>query len=79
MADISRRVAQNVPGRFYVDSTCIFCDLCTATSPNNFREDNYNGWAYVAKQPETDEEHELCLQALDGCPTESIGLEHFKI
>jgi ferredoxin len=74
MADITRKVPQNVPGRFFVDNTCIFCDLCTQISPNNFREDNYHGWAFVVKQPETVDEFGLCIEARDACPTESIGL-----
>ena len=28
MADRNDRVPENVSGRFYVDSTCIDCDLC---------------------------------------------------
>ena len=30
------RVAENVPGRFYVGYWCTDCDLCRATAPSNF-------------------------------------------
>ena len=28
MADLDQKVAENVPGRYFVDATCIDCDLC---------------------------------------------------
>jgi ferredoxin len=31
------------------------------------------GHAFVIKQPETPEEEELCIEAMEGCPVESIG------
>ena len=33
MANILDRLPQNVPGRFYVDSTCIDCGLCVDECP----------------------------------------------
>ena len=36
MADATQKVSENVPGRFYVDETCIDCDLCRETAPGNF-------------------------------------------
>ena len=33
MADRMDKVPENVPGRFYVDATCIDCDLCRETAP----------------------------------------------
>ncbi|MGA1779982.1 MAG: ferredoxin, partial [Planctomycetota bacterium] len=31
------------------------------------------GYSFVFKQPESDEEAELCQQALEECPVEAIG------
>ena len=73
MANILDRLPQNVPGRFYVDSTCIDCGLCPSTAPAHFRRDDDIGQSYVHHQPETDEEIALCREALESCPTESIG------
>lgn len=73
MADPKERFEKNVEGKYYVDVTCIYCDLCRAVAPTVFAEDKDSGIAYVLKQPETDEEHELAREALEGCPTASIG------
>ena len=73
MANILDRLPQNVPGRFYVDSTCIDCDICRGHAPTFFRRDDDIGQSFVFRQPVTEEEIALCLEALEGCPTESIG------
>jgi ferredoxin len=75
MANILDKLPQNVPGRFYVDSTCIDCGLCPSTAPAHFRRDAEIGQSYVFRQPETPEEIALCREALESCPTESIGEE----
>lgn len=72
MANKTDKVAENVPGKFYVDSQCIDCDLCRTTAPANFVQSD-NGYSYVTKQPENDEETKLCQEALEECPVEAIG------
>ncbi|HZJ17152.1 MAG TPA: ferredoxin [Chthoniobacteraceae bacterium] len=73
MADRNHKTPLNVPGPFYVDETCIDCDLCRETAPATFRRDDENGMSYVWKQPATAEERTLAGNALEGCPTETIG------
>ena len=73
MADREDKNVENVPGKFYVDSQCIDCDLCRETAPANFKRDDDGGHSYVYKQPETDEERTLSEEALAGCPVEAIG------
>lgn len=73
MADKDDKTNGNVPGKFYVDANCIDCDLCRETAPNNFGRDDDEGVSFVSKQPETDEELELCAEAMEGCPVEAIG------
>lgn len=75
MASPHDRLLQNVPGRFYVDSSCIDCGLCPSTAPAHFRRDDEIGQSYVFRQPEIPDEADLCREALEGCPTESIGEE----
>ena len=75
MADITRQVPQNAPGKFYVDDTCIYCDLCVEIVPAVYAEHNEQGWAYVLRQPQTPEEARLAIEAADSCPTESIGTD----
>ena len=73
MADKENRVSDNVPGAWNVDEECIDCDLCRQTSPDNFARNDDEGFSYVYNQPTSDEELELCLEALEGCPVEAIG------
>jgi ferredoxin len=73
MANLADIVPENVKGQYYVDRSCLYCDLCRQIAPNNFREINEMGWAAVFKQPETPEEDKACREAMEGCPTESIG------
>ena len=36
MADPNDKVPGQTPGRYYVDTQCIDCDLCRETAPANF-------------------------------------------
>ncbi len=73
MADKNAKVIQNVPGRFFVDETCIACDACIFGAENFFGMNDDLGLAYVKKQPQTKEEIEECKVALDSCPVGAIG------
>ncbi len=73
MAITSDRLTQNALGRFYVDSSCIDCDLCRSTAPAFFTRDDQIGFSIVHRQPITPEEIALAEEAKDGCPTASIG------
>ena len=73
MADLSDRLTKNVAGRFYVDSSCIDCDQCRNNAPAFFTRDDETGLSVVFRQPVTDEEIAEACEALDGCPSESIG------
>lgn len=73
MAEKEEKNEKNVPGKFYVDSNCIDCDLCRETAPDFFVRDDDEGVSYVCKQPDTDAEVSLCQEALEGCPVQAIG------
>lgn len=73
MADAANKYDQNVAGAYYVDDSCIDCDLCRETAKDNFDRYDEGGHSYVKKQPESDEERALCEEALAGCPVEAIG------
>ena len=64
---------ENVPGPYYVDSTCIDCDLCRNAAPQFLKRQDDGGYTYVYRQPATDEEFAQAEQARLGCPTDSIG------
>jgi glyoxylase-like metal-dependent hydrolase (beta-lactamase superfamily II)/ferredoxin len=71
MANPARRLAENVPGDFYVDSTCIDCDACRQIAPSVFRD--HGEQSSVFQQPATEEEVRRALMSLVACPTSSIG------
>ena len=73
MADNTDKVEGNVDGPFYVDSNCIDCDLCRQTAPENFERNEDEGYTFVAKQPENEDEEQACRDAMEECPTEAIG------
>jgi glyoxylase-like metal-dependent hydrolase (beta-lactamase superfamily II)/ferredoxin len=73
MANIQKRVAEDVPGDFFVDSTCIDCDTCRQVAPAVFAEAENN--AFVHRQPTSDEQRSAALRALVCCPTGSIGCQ----
>ena len=73
MPDPNDRVKENVPGAFYVDSTCIDCDVCRDMAPENFTRSFKHAYSYISKQPENEVERIACEEALAACPVEAIG------
>jgi glyoxylase-like metal-dependent hydrolase (beta-lactamase superfamily II)/ferredoxin len=71
MANISKRVPEDVPGDFFVDTTCIDCDTCRQIAPTVFAEGD--GHAFVRRQPTSPIDRRSALHALVSCPTGSIG------
>jgi glyoxylase-like metal-dependent hydrolase (beta-lactamase superfamily II)/ferredoxin len=71
MARIALRIAENVEGDFFVDSTCIDCDACRQIAPAVFRD--AGDQSAVFHQPRTPEELVAAQRALISCPTASIG------
>ena len=71
MANQKKRLATNVVGEFFVDSTCIDCDACRQIAPANFAE--YGDYSSVQKQPENEREEREAWRALLACPVGSIG------
>jgi glyoxylase-like metal-dependent hydrolase (beta-lactamase superfamily II)/ferredoxin len=71
MANPKKRVPENVPGDFFVDSTCINCDACRQLAPTVFAEAAQT--SFVHAQPSSGTERREALQALLSCPTGSIG------
>jgi glyoxylase-like metal-dependent hydrolase (beta-lactamase superfamily II)/ferredoxin len=71
MANPKKRVPENVPGDFFVDSTCIDCDACRQIAPSVFAEAAET--SFVKAQPKSSADRRYALQALLACPTGSIG------
>ncbi|MDR1891123.1 MAG: ferredoxin [Puniceicoccales bacterium] len=67
------KVDGSISGKFYVDDQCIDCDRCRELCPSCFGRDEELGYSIVIKQPETQEEEDLCQEAMSTCPVEAIG------
>jgi glyoxylase-like metal-dependent hydrolase (beta-lactamase superfamily II) len=67
------RHPDNVAGDFYVDTTCIDCDLCRQIAPRVFGSTGEQ--SAVLSQPRAEAEELLALKALITCPTASIGTQ----
>ena len=73
MADHTQKFPENVPGPYYVDDTCIDCDMCRSDAPKFFIRQDDGGHTYVYRQPVTADEIAEAEAARLACPTESIG------
>ena len=73
MATLSERLPENLPGRYYVDASCIDCDQCRALAPQIFSRNEGQGLSFVSRQPTTSEEIAQVEDILSGCATSSIG------
>jgi glyoxylase-like metal-dependent hydrolase (beta-lactamase superfamily II)/ferredoxin len=72
MANRAKAVLENVPGSFFVDTTCIDCDTCRQLAPQVFGAGGE--FSYVQRQPAPHSgEERQALRALLACPTGSIG------
>lgn len=71
MAQAALKLPENVPGDFFVDSSCIDCDACRIFAPSVFSDAGDQSVVY--HQPETPEELLAAQRALISCPTASIG------
>ncbi len=71
MAKTTLRRAENVPGDFFVDTTCIDCDTCRWIDPRTFGRAGEQ--SFVQAQPDGADAEQRALMALVACPTASIG------
>ena len=73
MAEIAKRLAANVAGDFFVDSTCIDCGTCRQVAPDTFAEGR--DASYVQRQPAGEAQSHRARMALVACPVAAIGTE----
>lgn len=73
MANLLEKHPENIVGKYYIDEECIDCELCNDIAPDLFFESPEKGYHYVGKQPESESEIGLVIEAIESCPTEAIG------
>ena len=74
MARYRLRFPENAPGEFFVEQSCIDCDVCRQVAPEVFGE-RPEGQSFVARQPVGGAERHRALMALVACPTSAIGTQ----
>ncbi len=62
----------DVSEKYFVNDTCIGCAICSEIAPDNFCFDHEQGCDFVCKQPGTETEERLCVEAMDICPVNAI-------
>jgi ferredoxin len=73
MADKASKQPENVPGPWYVDTTCTPCRVCLDEAPNLLKYNDDETAVFFFKQPENDEETAAAQRAMEVCPTLAIG------
>ena len=73
MARLGARLAENAPGAFFVDDSCIDCGACREIAPGTFGRSQRRAQSFVIAQPEAAPVELRALMALVACPTASIG------
>ncbi|SLM30202.1 Ferredoxin-2 (modular protein) [Desulfamplus magnetovallimortis] len=63
---------ENIPGKYYVNSRCVGCDICLEIAPDIFACNHDEGYAYVGLQPDCEAEENLCMEAMHLCPVNAI-------
>ena len=83
MANLQDKTPENVPGRYYVDNTCIDCDMCREIAPQIFKRHDDGAYSYVYRQPVTEEQMQNCVRFAvispqRNCEIELLSLKCFK-
>ncbi len=73
MADNTAKLPENVPGAWYVDSTCTPCRVCLDEAPQLLKYNDGETYVYFYKQPEGAEELAAAENAAAVCPQNAIG------
>ena len=79
MASADQRLPENVPGRLYVTSECIDCDICRSLAPHFFTRHEEIGLSIVQRQPFAEADMALAEEAVDSCPANAIGNDGVEV
>jgi ferredoxin len=77
-SSIEERIKENAPGKYYIINKCIGCSLCYELSPRNFSMNLDEGYNFILKQPETQEDEAQCMKAMQSCPADAIRDDGFE-
>ena len=66
-------IVEGRPVRFFVDTECISCTVCSELAPAHFRLADTEDHDVCFRQPADVEQLAACRDALEACPVEAIG------
>ena len=69
---MATKIQDNIEGRFYVDTNCINCSICSEIVPQIFEINHDEGYEYVHTQPSTQVDFALVAEVIDICPANAI-------
>jgi ferredoxin len=74
MADKNDKLPENVPGKWYVDTTCVPCHTCMEVDGADkfLKYNDDETYVYFYRQP-TEDEFDIAQESAEVCPTEAIG------
>jgi ferredoxin len=78
MTSKNDRLAENIPGPWYVDNSCLPCLRCLEEAgPDSptplLRPSEDESFVFFVKQPESESEIAAAERALEACPQAAIG------
>lgn len=73
MASINERWEDNSVGKYYVDKSCIMCNVCSDIAPTLFNESESGDHHVLVRQPANSAEEQSIRDAIDQCPVDAIG------
>jgi ferredoxin len=75
MADKSDKISENVPGKYYVDKTCVPCHTCMEVEGVHalLKYNDDQTYVYFHTQPADEAQTKVAEDALAICPTGAIG------
>lgn len=73
MANLNDKHSENILGKWYVDTGCIFCGLCGEYAESSFRPATDGAQHIVYHQPTTEAEIAAAQESMESCPVDAIG------
>jgi ferredoxin len=68
----AKRLPGNAAGKYFTTEECDGCAYCAAVAPALFDFDKLTNTYFVARQPRTDAERDVVLEAMEDCPLDAI-------
>jgi ferredoxin len=75
MADKNDKIPENVPGKYYVDKTCVPCHTCMEVEGAGalLKYNDDQTYVYFHAQPTDEAQVKIAEDSLAICPTGAIG------